>query len=415
MSQINNDNSEKENQFVAQWNDSGELIEGLVPSKHILGTINTTAGGTGISKFAVGDILYASSENKLSKLSTKGKENCFLQVSNGVPVWKKIPELDKLAKKSYSFEFGDNGLIYVDGKKRKSIVLHGEDITGKSSGINGILNLESGGTGRDLSSFTAGSLVILNDKSSMIGLDQGNNGLVLVSKGVGNPPAWEPSVMRVEANEGILCFEKDGLVRLEVDSTEKFNPVWQGQHVFDNTVGFSKPPIMAKGLSIAENNDYENHASGDLWRQNDHLYYRSGAKTICISQPENDSKLLRTSHYIRIAFGDSIDNGEIQKNRTLMPHTLDKIISGAQWRIARIDVLCEQCPTQDSGALIDVVLENGSSVLVSPITIEKDSRRGFSVEFKQAVLSDDETLRLVIKNSGEANFWSAWVLIEEFC
>ena len=49
-------------------------------------TIATTKGGTGLTSYATGDLLYASASNTLSKLSasTDGK---ILQLSAGVPVW----------------------------------------------------------------------------------------------------------------------------------------------------------------------------------------------------------------------------------------------------------------------------------------------------------------------------------------
>jgi hypothetical protein len=53
-------------------------------------TIGTTKGGTGLTSYATGDILYASSSNTLSKL-TVGEEGKVLQVNgSGVPVWADI-------------------------------------------------------------------------------------------------------------------------------------------------------------------------------------------------------------------------------------------------------------------------------------------------------------------------------------
>lgn len=52
--------------------------------------IGTTKGGTGLTTYATGDILYASATNTLSKL-TIGTDGQFLQVnSSGVPVWAAI-------------------------------------------------------------------------------------------------------------------------------------------------------------------------------------------------------------------------------------------------------------------------------------------------------------------------------------
>ncbi len=52
-------------------------------------TIATTKGGTGLTSYSTGDIIYSSTTNTLSKLSI-GTEGKFLQVSSGVPVWADI-------------------------------------------------------------------------------------------------------------------------------------------------------------------------------------------------------------------------------------------------------------------------------------------------------------------------------------
>lgn len=50
------------------------------------GTLDTTAGGTNITSYAIGDILYASALNILSKL-TIGSSSDILTVSGGIPAW----------------------------------------------------------------------------------------------------------------------------------------------------------------------------------------------------------------------------------------------------------------------------------------------------------------------------------------
>jgi len=53
-------------------------------------TIATTSGGTGLTSYATGDLLYASATNTLSKL-TAGLEGTVLQINaSGVPVWGNI-------------------------------------------------------------------------------------------------------------------------------------------------------------------------------------------------------------------------------------------------------------------------------------------------------------------------------------
>jgi len=53
-------------------------------------TIGTTKGGTGLTSYATGDILYASASNTLSKL-TAGTNGHILTLSSGVPIWAAAP------------------------------------------------------------------------------------------------------------------------------------------------------------------------------------------------------------------------------------------------------------------------------------------------------------------------------------
>ncbi|WP_454812189.1 hypothetical protein [Labrys neptuniae] len=53
---------------------------------HVSGTLPITSGGTNITTFATGDILYASAANTLSKLAI-GSTGQVLAISGGVPTW----------------------------------------------------------------------------------------------------------------------------------------------------------------------------------------------------------------------------------------------------------------------------------------------------------------------------------------
>jgi len=65
---------------------------GLTPSTAtsgavtVAGTLAATSGGTGLSTYATGDIIYASASNTLSKL-TAGTNGYVLTLASGVPTW----------------------------------------------------------------------------------------------------------------------------------------------------------------------------------------------------------------------------------------------------------------------------------------------------------------------------------------
>jgi hypothetical protein len=57
---------------------------------YLSGTVATTSGGTGLTSYATGDILYASATNTLSKL-TAGTDGYLLTLASGVPTWAAAP------------------------------------------------------------------------------------------------------------------------------------------------------------------------------------------------------------------------------------------------------------------------------------------------------------------------------------
>lgn len=67
-------------------------LSGLTPSTAttgavtLAGTLGATSGGTGLSAYTTGDIIYASATNTLSKL-TAGTNGYVLTLAAGVPSW----------------------------------------------------------------------------------------------------------------------------------------------------------------------------------------------------------------------------------------------------------------------------------------------------------------------------------------
>ncbi len=82
---------------IQQWqNSSGTVLMAVNSSGAIsTGTWNGTAigatyGGTGLTSYATGDIVYASASNTLSKLSA-GTDGYLLTLASGVPTWAAAP------------------------------------------------------------------------------------------------------------------------------------------------------------------------------------------------------------------------------------------------------------------------------------------------------------------------------------
>lgn len=66
---------------------------GATDFSDLTGTAATTQGGTGITSYATGDILYASASNVLSKLAI-GTNGFFLKVVAGIPAWAALAASD---------------------------------------------------------------------------------------------------------------------------------------------------------------------------------------------------------------------------------------------------------------------------------------------------------------------------------
>ena len=81
------------NDYVGRW--SGEPIR-------------TTSGGTGLTGYAAGDIIYASAANTLAKLA-KGTDGQVLKLSGGVPTWGTDNDTDTVTR------LRTGGASYVSG------------------------------------------------------------------------------------------------------------------------------------------------------------------------------------------------------------------------------------------------------------------------------------------------------------
>lgn len=111
------------------------------------GTVNATHGGTGLTSFVVGDMLYSATTNTLSRLPV-GTDGRILKVVAGIPTW--------------SVDTGTGTVTSVDvSGGTTGMTFSGGPIT--SSGtitMSGTLDVDNGGTGQ--STYTNGQLLIGN-------------------------------------------------------------------------------------------------------------------------------------------------------------------------------------------------------------------------------------------------------------
>lgn len=141
------------------------------------GTLLATNGGTGISAYNVGDILYAATPTTLAQLSP-GIAGQFLQTQGAgvAPAW----------------AFGGTGTVTsvgISGGTTGITITGANPIT--SSGtftLSGTLAIGHGGTG--ITSYTQGDILYGNASGGLSKLSPGTAGQVLSTNGAGANPSW---------------------------------------------------------------------------------------------------------------------------------------------------------------------------------------------------------------------------------
>ena len=128
----------------------------------LTGTIPQSNGGTGFNTYTVGDLLYCSSSNTLSKLSI-GSTDQVLKVSGGLPVW---------------------------GTDTDTVYTVNTPITLTNSTEIGLTTVpyNLGGTG--ITSYTEGDLLYASADNVLAKLAHGSAGDILRMNGVGTLPEW---------------------------------------------------------------------------------------------------------------------------------------------------------------------------------------------------------------------------------
>jgi hypothetical protein len=169
----------------------------LVGTEFQLGTVPTDKGGTGITAYTAGDILYTPSigANDLEKLPI-GSTGQVLKVSGGVPVWGT-----------------DNNTEYT---AQTPLSLSGTEFQ------LGTVPYNKGGTGQ--SSWTQGDLLYASADNVLAKLAHGTAGQVLKIDSAGEVPEWGTLTGATPfTTSGNLLYPTDTTLRLLVGSTANPN------------------------------------------------------------------------------------------------------------------------------------------------------------------------------------------------
>lgn len=159
------------------------LLAGATPSwgkvgltTHVTGTLSATNGGTGLSTYAVGDLLYASSASAISKLATTAAGNVL--ISGTTPSWNKV---------------------------------------GLTSHVSGILPLANGGTNANLTA-AAGAIAYSNAGGLALTVT-GTSGQVLLSQGTSAPTWINQSSLNVGNADTIDSIHASSFLRSDAGTT----------------------------------------------------------------------------------------------------------------------------------------------------------------------------------------------------
>jgi len=146
-----------------------KLSEGLGFVGNVL---STSAGGTSISTYSTGMILYSDAANSLATLPISATTGDILKVSaSGIPEWGSAP-----ASGVTTIDMGSTGFTPTVA-------------TSGAVSVGGTLVAGAGGTGR--SSYSVGSLLAADSASSLGELSAGTATHVLTSNGPGVLPSWQ--------------------------------------------------------------------------------------------------------------------------------------------------------------------------------------------------------------------------------
>jgi len=135
-----------------------------VPASALTGTVGATNGGTGLTSYSTGDIVYASATNTLSKL-TAGTNGYVLTLAAGVPSW----------------AAGGGGLTIgttsISGGTTGQLLYDNAGVVGELATVP----VANGGTGA--ATLTANAVLIGNGTSAVTTVAPGTSGNLLTSNG----------------------------------------------------------------------------------------------------------------------------------------------------------------------------------------------------------------------------------------
>lgn len=269
------------------------MLAGSIAASKLVGTDITTVGtitngiwngsgvapgygGTGLSTYTLGDILYASATNTLSKLTgnTTATRNFLRQVGNGsvsaAPAW------DTVTKSDVGLGSVENTALST-WAGTANITTVGSIGTGTWNAT--AIGATKGGTGQ--TTWAQGDLLYANATNSLTKLTAGPSGQVLQSQGTTGNPRWVGAPVLISSQTAVSAATVD--FTSGIDSSFKTYLVeWDGV----------KSSTNGNGLQLRVSQD-----GGATWKSGasdyaySFAYFSSGATTITVQSSTATSSL----------------------------------------------------------------------------------------------------------------------------
>jgi hypothetical protein len=375
-----------------------------VESENIKGTIAFNQGGLGFNAIDRGDIVLATDDNIIGKLSSKNLEDHVLTVKNGIPQWVEVDIKNELRTQLNKFNFiqESNGKLIFNGEKDYQLSTIDSDINGSAKTLSTILNIDKGGTGLDSSSIALGSVLLKStDSNKLYVLNPGENGQALISNGANQLPSYKYPVSNVLTSEKITSEKIKDELKLDVNTDVDFK--WQGYHEFKNAK--VNESLEVRSLTIYDI-DNSSQTTDQIFRRNGELYFNKNGVEVCLT----DTFAQKETHILKICDNSTLKSNCLNPFMLLVPFTSSKAQDGDLWKLKRVDIYCHTPPKED----IEINLVcNNDSILYHNIVVNAFVNKASSISFSKDRFTSGDMVFIKTLELNEADNFTIWAVIEK--
>ena len=375
-----------------------------VESENIKGTISFVQGGLGFNTIDRGDIVLATDNNIIGKLSSKNLENHVLTVKNGIPQWVEVDIKNELKTQLNKFNFiqESNGKLIFTGEKEYQLSTVDSDINGSAKTLSTILNIDKGGTGLDLSSIALGSVLLKStDNTKLYVLNPGENGQALISNGANQLPTYKYPISNVKTSEKIISEKIKDELKLDVNTEANYK--WQGNHEFKNAK--VNESLEVRSLTIYDI-DNSSQTTDQIFRRNGELYFNKNGVEVCLT----DTFTQKETHILKICDNSTLKSNCLNPFMLLVPFTSSKAQDGDLWKLKRVDIYCHTPPKED----IEINLVcNNDSILHHNIVVNAFVNKASSISFSKDRFTSGDMIFIKTLELNEADNFTIWAVIEK--